>query len=71
MNLQPSDLLNNYSFLDNLIQAINTFASSQDYVVVKKKTKVNKKKVLKKVVLMYDWSKKYFTKSYNKIEEAN
>ena len=71
MNLQPSDLLNNYSFLDNLIQAVNTFASLQDYVVVKKKTKVNKKKVLKKVVLMYDWSKKYFTKSYNKIEEAN
>ena len=54
MDLQPPDLSDKYASIDNLIQAINTFASLQGYVVVKRRTKVSKKGVLRKAVLMCD-----------------
>lgn len=38
--------------------------------MAKRRTKVGKKEVLKKTVLMYDCSKKYLIKSWNKIEIA-
>ena len=45
MDLQLFDLLNKYAFFDNLIQAINTLASLQGFVIViKKDIKVRKKK---------------------------
>lgn len=54
MNLQLFDMSNKYVFLDNLIQAINIFAFIQNYAVVKRKTKVSKKKILRKAVLIYN-----------------
>ena len=48
MDLQPPDLSDKYVSLNHLIQTVNIFASSQGHAVVKKKTKVSKKGVLKK-----------------------
>ena len=63
MDLQPPDLSENYASLDALLQAVNTFASSQGYAVVKRRTKVSKKGVLRKAVLMCDRNEEYHTKS--------
>lgn len=68
MDLQSSDFPNKYSFFNNLIQAINTFASLQGYGIVKKRTKVSKKRVLKKAILIYNQSKKYHTRNWYKKE---
>ena len=46
IDLQSPDHLNKYACFDNLIQVINIFASSQDYVVIEKKIKVSKKRIL-------------------------
>ena len=54
MDLQPPNFPDKYAYLDNLIQAMNTFASSQSYAVVKKRTKQSKKGVLRKAVIMCD-----------------
>ncbi len=64
------DLSNNYAFLDALLQAVNSFVFLQGYAIVKRRTKVSKKDILKKAVLMCDWSKEYHTKSWNKREIA-
>ncbi len=70
IDLQTLDLSDNYTSLDALLQVVNTFTSSQDYAVVKRKTKMSKKGILRKAVLMCDWSKEYYTKSWNKRETA-
>lgn len=70
MDLQSLDLSEKYTSLEDLIQVVNTFASSQGYAVVKRQTKVNKKGVLKKAVLMCDQGKEYHTKSWNEREIA-
>lgn len=54
MDLQPPNLSDKYTFLDDLIQAVNTSVSTQGYAVVKRKTKVSKKGVLRKPVLIYN-----------------
>ena len=71
MDLQPPNFPDKYASLDNLIQAINTFASSQGYAVVKRRTKVSKKGVLRKGVLMCNQSKEYHTESWSKRETAS
>lgn len=68
MDLQLQNLLNKYTSFDNLIQAINTFASSQSYIIVKRGTIVSNKRVLRKIILMYDWSKEYNTENWYKRE---
>lgn len=70
MKTQPFNLLNHYTSFNILFQAINIFAYSQDYAVVKNRIKVSKKGVLRKAVLMCDQNKKYHTKSWNKRETA-
>lgn len=42
IDLQLFDFLNKYTFFNNSIQAINIFAFSQGYIMVKKKIKVSK-----------------------------
>ncbi len=63
MDLQLPNLSDNYASLDVLLQAVNTFASSQSYAVVKRRTKVSKKGILRKAVLICDRNKEYYTKS--------
>ena len=63
IDLQPPNLLNNYTFLDSLLQVINTFAFLPGYVIVKRRTKVSKKGILRKTILIYNWNKEYYTKS--------
>lgn len=60
MELQSLDLLDwLYLSLNNLVKTLNTFASFQEYTIIKKHTKVSKKWVLCKLVLIYDRSKKH------------
>ncbi len=60
MELQPLILLQtSYATLEELISAVNVFAATQGYAVVKKRTKKSKKSVLQKVILMCDRSKAY------------
>ena len=68
MDLQPPDLSDKYVSLDNLLQAINNFASSQGYAVVKRRTKLSKKRVLIKAVLKCNWNKEYHSKNWSKRE---
>ncbi len=66
MDLQPPDLPDTYLSLDSLIEASNTFASLQGYAVVKRRTKVSKKGVLRKAILMCDRSKEHITENWCK-----
>lgn len=52
-----------YPSLDDIIQAINSFAILQGYTIVKRYTKTNKKRVTCKAVLMFDHSKKHSTEN--------
>lgn len=63
LDFQPLNLLDKYIFFNNLLQAINGFAFSQDYTIVKRKMKMSKKRVLKKAVLICDQSKEYHSKN--------
>lgn len=44
MDFQILNFLDKYIFFNNLIQAINILIFLQNYIIVKKKTKINKKK---------------------------
>lgn len=57
MDLQLLDLPDTYPSFDSLIKAINIFAFLQSYVIIKKKIKINKKKGLRKAILIYNQSK--------------
>ncbi len=58
MELQPPLLPQvSYATLEELISAVNVFAATQGYAVVKKRTKKSKKDLLRKAVLMCDGSK--------------
>ncbi len=70
MDLQPPDLPDTYPSFDSLIEAINTFASLQGYALVKKRTKVSKKGVLRKAILMCDRSKEHITENWCKKEDT-
>lgn len=59
IDLQPFDFLDKYAFFNNLFQAINILAYSQSFVIVKKGIKASKKKVLRKTILICNWSKEY------------
>lgn len=59
MELLPLELEDTYPSLNDMNQAINFFASSQGYAVVKRRTKTSKKGVLRKAVLMCDCSKEH------------
>ncbi len=67
MELQPADLLNKfYPSLDELVKVFNTFASLQGYIIVKKHTKVSKKGIFRKAVLIFDKSKKHIDENRGK-----
>ena len=60
MELQPPILSEAfYAILEELISAVNIFAATQGYSVIKRQTKKRKNGVLGKVVLIYDRSKAY------------
>jgi hypothetical protein len=71
MNLLFSNLFDSYFTLDDLITAINEFVDSQEYVVVKKRIKINKKKVLRKTIFRCDKSEKHEYEKFEKRETFN
>ena len=66
MNLEPPPTDKAYHDLDSLIKAVNDFSSSQGYAVVKRRTKVSKKGVLRKAVLVCDRGRKYEASGHGK-----
>jgi hypothetical protein len=54
MKLLSSDLSDSYSTLDALVLAVNVFADSQEYALVKKRIKINKKRIIRKVIFRCD-----------------
>lgn len=54
MKLRLSDLSDSYSSLSKLLIVVNTFFDSQEYALIKKRTKISKKKVLRKTVFKCD-----------------
>ncbi len=66
MELLPSQLEDGYPSLDDIMQAINSFAFLQGYAIVKRRTKTSKKEIVRKVVLMCDHSKVYTTEHWCK-----
>lgn len=67
MELQPPDLLDRfYPSLDELVTALNAFASLQGYAIVKRRTNTSKKGVLRKAVLMCDRGKEHIDKNGSK-----
>ncbi len=59
MTLLSSNLFDFYSILNQLIAIVNEFADLHEYVVIKKRIKINKKEVIRKEVLMCDKDDKY------------
>ena len=55
-----------YLSLDELVKALNIFASLQKYAIVKKYTKVSMKKLLHKTFLIYDRGKEYIDENRGK-----
>ncbi len=68
MSLLFSNLFDFYFTLDDLIVTINEFVDSQEYVVVKKRIKINKKKVLRKAILRCDKDEKHKYEKFEKRE---
>ncbi len=68
MSLLFSNLLDFYSTLDDLVTAINEFVDFQEYVVVKKRIKINKKEMLRKTILKCDKDEKHKYKRFEKRE---
>jgi hypothetical protein len=54
MKLLSLDLPDSYLILDALVLAVNEFVDSQEYALVKKRTKINKKKVIRKMMFRCD-----------------
>ncbi len=67
----PPNLTESYPTLDDLVTAINEFAGSQEYAVVKKRTKVSKKGVLRKAVLRCDKDEKHEYERFGKRETSS
>ena len=55
-----------YPSLDELVIALNAFASLQEYAMVKKSIKTSKKKVLQKAILIYNRDKKHINTTRGK-----
>jgi hypothetical protein len=60
--------LDSYSTLNELVREVNEFADFQEYVVIKKRTKINKKSVIRKAILKCDKEENEKTKEYDKRE---
>ncbi len=71
MSLLSSNLFDFYFTLDDLITAINEFVDSSEYVVVKKRIKINKKRVLRKTIFRCDKSEKHEYERFEKRETFN
>jgi hypothetical protein len=54
MKLLSSNIVDFFSTLNDLMTAINEFANDQEYAIVKKRIKINKKEVLRKTILRCD-----------------
>lgn len=59
-------IYNLYLSLNNIFLKINFFAFLQAYIIIKKHIKVNKKRVIRKAMLMSDCNNKYFLKNKTK-----
>jgi hypothetical protein len=70
-NLLSSNLFDFYFILDDLVAAINEFADSQEYVVIKKRTKISKKKVSQKATLRCDKNEKHKYENFEKRQTFN
>lgn len=62
IELLSLQLKDGYILLNDIIQVINFFVLSQSYTIVKKYIKINKKGVIYKTVLIYNYSKVYAIK---------
>lgn len=54
IDLQLPNLFDNYTFFDILFQTVNIFTSLQDYIVVRRKIRVSRKRFLRKIILIYN-----------------
>jgi hypothetical protein len=70
MKLLSSNFFHIFFTLNDLITAVNEFADDQDYVVVKKRIKNNKKEVLRKVVLRCDRDENLKSQEFEKRETS-
>ncbi len=65
-DLLSSNLSNSFFILDETFVVVNQFADTQEYVVIKKRIKINKKEVIRKVILMCDKSEKMRFQDFEK-----
>jgi hypothetical protein len=71
MKLLSLDLLDVYFTLDALILAVNIFVDSQDYALIKKRIKINKKKVIRKVMFRCDKEKNLKSQEFEKRDTSS
>jgi hypothetical protein len=57
MKLLSSNIVEFFSIFNDFMIAINEFANDQEYAIVKKKIKINKKEILRKAILKCDKEK--------------
>ncbi len=61
-----SNLFNSFLTLDETIIAVNQFADTQEYAVIKKRTKINKKEVIRKITFICDKDEKMKSQKFEK-----
>jgi hypothetical protein len=66
MKLLSSDLSDLYSTLNDLIVALNEFADSQKYALIKKRTKINNKEVIRKTVFKCDRDENFKSQNFER-----
>lgn len=66
MKLLSLDLFDSYLTLDALYLAVNAFADSQDYALVKKRIKINKKEFIRKMIFRCDKRKNFKFQEFEK-----
>jgi hypothetical protein len=64
--LLSPNLSNSFLTLDDVLVAVNEFADTQEYAVIKERTKINKKEVIRKATLMCDKNEKMRSQDYEK-----
>jgi hypothetical protein len=58
--------MNSFYTLDDLVRVINEFADSQEYAIIKKRTKLSKKEILRKTMLKCDKEENNKLQEYKK-----
>jgi hypothetical protein len=65
-DLLSSNLSNPFLTLDETLVVVNQFAGTQEYAVIKKRIKINKKEVIRKIILMCDKNEKMRSQDFEK-----